>query len=144
MRYEVRFPKFRYKSYVANVETYVQLITKSFPLAYYDPDKHEIVMYYLTPSNSFHKAWTIFHELIHMLIPKVNLNYSFSIHLHTLHDFFNQMINGLMLRNKNWIYPYGDSNTKYDIRSITEGRAKGLRALYMRIFLDYITKPYRR
>lgn len=137
----MRFPKFRYKSYVANVETYIQLITKSFPLAYYDPTKHEIIMHYPTPLNSFRKVWTIFHELIHSLTPKVNPNYSFSIHLHALHDFFNHIITGLMLREKSWIYPYGNSNTKHDIRLITEGRAKGLRALYMKNFLDYIRKP---
>ena len=134
----MRFPKFRYKPYVIDAETYFQIITKSFPLAYYDPDEYEIVMHYPTPLNSFRKAWTIFHELIHLLIPEINLNYSFSIYLHTLHDFFNHIINGLMLRDKNWIYPYGDSNTKYHIDGIEKGRVKGLRALFTKILLDYL------
>jgi hypothetical protein len=75
----------------------------------YNPETNEIRIYYapkIKPiPNPLRRFKTLFHEFIHWSIPSYKTKYGYYfISLHALNDFFNKIVNGLIDRDKKWIF----------------------------------------
>ena len=97
----------------------------------YNPERNEIRIYYapktLPIPNPIRRFKILFHEFIHWLIPsyKSKNGYHFIL-FHVLNDFFNKIINGLINRDRKWIF--------------IEQETRGMKELFSQIKRHYLTK----
>ena len=77
--------------------------------AEYNPETNKIRIYYapktLPIPNQLRRFKILFHEFIHWLTPSYKSKYGYYFILfHVLNDFFNKIIDGLISRDRNWIF----------------------------------------